>query len=212
MPGGGQDRRVDLVSRGFAAIIGFAFIGIGFAIGLLLGYHGLVLIPIALAIGLVAGAIVFFVSRGIAHGAGRGLGAFIAPSGATTPYQQTYSRAQALAAAGDIAGAIREYDAHLSEQPFDITLHVQAAELHARDGDTERAATLFREARRLAESRGDREREMYATQRLADLALGRGDDPGRALVELRRLVDRFPGTREAEGARVAIARLKGKPR
>ncbi len=44
-------------------------------------------------------------------------------------------------------------------------------------------------------------RELYATQRLADLYLGALGDDGRAMVELRRLVERFPGTREGDGAR-----------
>ena len=43
---------------------------------------------------------------------------------------------------------------------------------------------------------------------LVDLHLGPLEDEGRALVELRRLIDGFPGTREAEMAREALAKLK----
>ena len=70
-----------------------------------------------------------------------------------------------------------------------------------------RAAELFREARRLAPE-DDRARELYTTQRLIDCFLGPLDDPGRARVELRRLSERFPGTREAQAALTALANLK----
>ena len=40
------------------------------------------------------------------------------------------------------------------------------------------------------------------------LHLGPLEDEGRALVEMRRLIDRFPGTVEADQARAALARIK----
>jgi len=46
------------------------------------------------------------------------------------------------------------------------------------------------------------------TNRLADLYNGPLKQPGKALVELRRLIDRAPGTPAADHARVALARLK----
>jgi hypothetical protein len=50
--------------------------------------------------------------------------------------------------------------------------------------------------------------ELYASQRLIDLYLGPLQDPGRATVELRRLVERFPDTPDAAGARAALERLR----
>jgi hypothetical protein len=60
-----------------------------------------------------------------------------------------------------------------------------------------------------AQTHSREEHERYVSQKLIDLYLGPLAGEGRALVELRRLIERHPGTREAEGARSAIAGLKG---
>src|SRR5690349_6432829 len=44
--------------------------------------------------------------------------------------------------------------------------------------------------------------------KVIDLYLGPLKDEGRALVEMRRLIERFPGTKEADEARAALARIK----
>jgi hypothetical protein len=72
--------------------------------------------------------------------------------------------------------------------------------------DPSRAIALFSEGRRLAGD--DRSRELYATQRLIDLYLGPLKNDPRALVELRRLVDRFPNSREGKSAVDVLRRLK----
>ena len=53
-----------------------------------------------------------------------------------------------------------------------------------------------------------RELVRYAQTKIVDLYLGPLKDEGRALVELRRLIEGFPGTHEAEQARAALARIK----
>ena len=68
------------------------------------------------------------------------------------------------------------------------------------------AIEFFKEGRELAGN--NRSRELYATQRLIDLYLGPLGDDVRALVELRRLVERFPGTKEAAAARNVLMRMK----
>jgi hypothetical protein len=50
--------------------------------------------------------------------------------------------------------------------------------------------------------------ELYVTQRLIDLYLGPLHNDIRVLVELRRLTERFPGTREADAAHRLLTRLK----
>jgi hypothetical protein len=49
---------------------------------------------------------------------------------------------------------------------------------------------------------------LYCTQRIIDLRLGPLERAEEAFPELRRVMDRFPGTREAEGAGRALSRLK----
>lgn len=52
------------------------------------------------------------------------------------------------------------------------------------------------------------DQELYATQRLVDLYLERMREPVRALPELRRIVERFPGSPEAAGAEHALRKLR----
>lgn len=200
------DAHVQRVALIAGLALGAAFIAIGALLGVLLGFSGVWLPLFALMVGIVAG---FAVQRGalmITEGAGRGIAAFIYPSGESTPYEMTFSAHDALEARGDIAAAIAAYDATMAAQPENVRARRQAAELHARAGDATHAASLFGEMRRVPGVTASD--ELYATQRLVDLFLGALGDPGRAMVELRRIVERFPGTREATGARTAIERLK----
>ena len=185
--------------------LGVIFGAIGILLGILLGIKGYWLLVTAVAMGGVAGFIVMKFSSGFAEGSAAAIAAFVHPSGSSVPYEATFSAHDALEVAGDVAGAIAAYEATLVAEPENTRALRQAAELHVRAGNAGRAAELFGALRRVGASR---ESELYATQRLADLYLGALGDDGRALVELRRLAERFPGTREADGARVALRRLK----
>jgi len=130
---------------------------------------------------------------------------FVWPSG-STPYEQTYSAEQAMAARGDIEGALKAYRIAMRQNQHDPEPRFRVAELLFRGDYPDKAIEFFKEGRELA---GDnRNRELYATQRLIDLYLGPLGDDVRALVELRRLVERFPGTKEAAAARNVLARMK----
>jgi hypothetical protein len=200
-----QDERTERVSCVASVAFGVVFAGIGVGVGTLLGLRGASHIGFAIVMGVASGAALRWIIVRVVHGTSAGLAAFLFPSGATTPYESTLSALDALEAAGDVAGAIAAYDALLVREPANARALRQAAELHARAGQPRRAAVLLATLRSRS---GLRQDELYATQRLADLYLGPLGDDGRALVELRRLVERFPGSREAEGARLALARLK----
>jgi hypothetical protein len=128
------------------------------------------------------------------------------PSGDSTPYEQTFSAEQAMAARGDMQGALKGYRLAMHRHPGDPVPRFRVAELLFRSDEPERAIAFFKEGRDLAGD--DRSRELYATQRLIDLYLGPLGDDVRALVELRRLVERFPGTKEAAAARNVLLRMK----
>jgi len=178
----------------------------GFPLGWLLGVRGLWLLPFMLVAGFVIGFAINRMMTGITEGTANALLRSVWPTGDSTPYAKTYSSEQALAVRGDHAGALEAYDAAMRLHPTDPEPRFQAAEMLFRSATPERAAALFAEARRLS---GDhRARELYATQRLIDLYLGPLGDSPRALVELRRLSDRFPGTREAAAASELLDRLK----
>ena len=128
------------------------------------------------------------------------------PSGNSTPYEKTYSAEQAMAARGDIDGAVKAYRIAMRQNPGDPEPRFRVAELLFRGDYPDKAIEFFKEGRELAGN--SRTRELYATQRLIDLYLGPLGDDVRALVELRRLVERFPGTKEAAAARNVLMRMK----
>jgi hypothetical protein len=73
-------------------------------------------------------------------------------------------------------------------------------------GDRERARELLLRLRQAADAvPAD---ELYATHRLLDLYLGPLDDAGRAMVELRRMADRFPDTPDGQGALAELRRRR----
>lgn len=129
------------------------------------------------------------------------------PSGASSPYEDQFSYQDALAARGDVVGALESFEAVIAEQPCAATPRLKAADLYARRGkDPRRAAALFREVRDL--SGVSRRDALYAASRLVDLYDGPLEDPGRALVELRRIAELYPETDVAAGARTTIRRIK----
>lgn len=131
------------------------------------------------------------------------------PSGDTTKYVPTFSHIEALEVRGDLDGAARAWADACAEQPGNALVHVKAADFHLRlRKDPVAALALYRVARDLPGA--SRELVRYAQSKIVDLHLGPLADEGRALVELRRLVEAFPGTREADEARAALARIKAK--
>jgi tetratricopeptide (TPR) repeat protein len=142
----------------------------------------------------------------LSHGAGWTWKRFMV-DGTSTPYVEQYSYQQSLVMQGRLDEALASFEAIIAEQPEAIDPRLRAAELYDRDKKNyPRAASLFREVQRIeGVSTGQ---FVYVTNRLADLYNGPLKQPGKALVELRRLIDRAPGTPAADHARVALARLK----
>jgi hypothetical protein len=127
--------------------------------------------------------------------------------GKTTAYVPTFSHIEALEIRGDLAGAEQAWQEACREHPGNALVLVKAADFHLRlRNDPAAALQRYRQVRDLAVASPDLVR--YASQKIIDLHLGPLADEGRALVELRRMIDRFPGTREAEDARAVLARLK----
>lgn len=129
--------------------------------------------------------------------------------GTSTPYREQYSYQQALVMQGRVDDALESFEAVIAEKPDEIDPRVKAAELYVREkANHQRAAELFRQVQRIAGVTPGQ--DIYVTNRLVDLLTGPLADPGRALVELRRLVDRYPGTPAAQHARDALNTLKAR--
>lgn len=175
-------------------------------LGTKLGLDGLALI----AFTLVGAGTLFVACIAIAvrlgHAAGR-LMQRVTLGGSTTPYEEQFSQEQALVMQRDFAAALMLFEQRIATDPNEPRSRIAAADLYANQGgDPGRAAELYREVQRHpAVSVGH---DVYVSNRLADLYLGPLNNPGRALVELRRLVQRYPGSAAAAHARVAIANLK----
>jgi hypothetical protein len=134
-----------------------------------------------------------------------------APSGKTTAYTPTFSHIETLEIRGDLDGAARAWDETIAEHPTNALVRVRAADFHLRGrSDAARAVEHYRAARDLGTANDELRR--YIGQKLADLYLGPLGDEGRAMGELRRLIDMFPDSREAQSAREALAAIKAERR
>lgn len=153
-----------------------------------------------------AGAIVFGFGIGVSQFVG-GAWKRVVVDGTSTPYTEQYSREESLVMQGRVDDALASFEAIIRDDPAAVTARIRAAELYDRErGNATRAAELFRQAQAIAScSTGER---VYIAHRLVDLYTGPLNQPGRALVELRRLIDQFPNRPAAAQAREALAVLK----
>jgi tetratricopeptide (TPR) repeat protein len=159
-------------------------------------------IPVALAAGAASAALGLFV----AHSVGS-TWKHLMVDGSSTPYIEQYSQQQALVMQGKVDEALASFELVINERPDSIDARIRAAELYAREKrNPARAAELFRDAQRVATIAPGQ--DVYVSHRLVDLYTGPLNEPGRALAELRRLIERHPGTSVAEQARKALAELK----
>jgi hypothetical protein len=135
----------------------------------------------------------------VTHVAANAGGRLLMPSGSSTRSQEEFSREQALVARGEVREALALLRDRLSGDPSNVHLCLFAAEVHARDaGDAEGAEALFRRVQEQASASAAQ--DLHATNRLLDLYLGPLDSRTRAEGQLRRLLERHPGSRAAKHA------------
>jgi hypothetical protein len=204
-----SERYVAWVQRGglgtaLTTFLGAIFLPAGwYASGRPLHIPFLFLIPIG---GLVGYAIGKTVGTLVVRGSGDAARAFTLPATAGF-YANEHSEIDTLEVRGDFKGAASAWEAVAIAEPGNPWPLVRSAELYARElGEPALAAERFRLARSLPGVKPELER--YASQKIIDLLLGPLGDKGRAMVELRMLIDRHPASREAEGAREALRNLK----
>lgn len=161
----------------------------------------------ALAGGLAMAAFAVWFPDWFANASSSSFIAFLAPNHGLAPSEVTYSHIQAIAARGDVAGALKEFEAIIAAEPASVEARIQAAELYATSRtDVVRAAALYHEVRRIEGVSAAR--DLYASQRLIDLYDGPLRQPSKSLTELRRIIDRHHGSREAEFARTTLAKRR----
>jgi hypothetical protein len=189
----------------FGAVACLAFFAMDVGVKVFGVPHSQRLLVVLVATPLLAGFVVVFVWS-VLTGTGNVAHSLLhPPSGG--PVSVPTSAAEALFSRGDIAGSMAAFDALREQHGALPALLRREADLHlGRDGRPERARELLI---RLRQSDGvSPADELFATQRLIDLYFGALQDEPRALSEMRRLVERFPGTRDAEGARAELERRR----
>lgn len=161
------------------------------------------LVPIGAVAGYWVGKTIGLITVG---GAGATAQAFTMPA-TTGFYANEHSEIMTLEARGDFQGAVAAWEAVAIAEPANPWPLVRSAELYSdKLGDPATALERFRLARTLPAMNPELKR--YTSQKIIDLLLGPMNDKGRGLVELRMLIDQFPESREAEGAREALRTLK----
>ena len=186
----------------FGGLLGMFFTG-------LMQFRGMVPDgPFVLLLGGIGfGLLSWAINYAVIQGSGSVAGTVHMPSGDTTAYVPTFSHIEALEIRGDLEGAATAWADACATHAGNALVHVKAADFHLRlRQDAATALALYRTVRDMPTA--GREHVRYAQAKIVDLYLGPLEDEGRALVELRRLIDGFPGTREAEMAREALAKLK----
>jgi hypothetical protein len=162
------------------------------------------------------GLVAFFllgrtIAKSIMGGLGNAISSLENPSGDSTAYTPTFSHIEALVVRGALDEAAAEWEHELAKDPQNVSLRVRVADFHLRTRkDPVTAHAHYLKARAMGTAGNDLAR--YIQQKLVDLHLDPGPlaDVGKAMVELRRLIDGFPGTPEAENARASLAELKAR--
>ena len=127
--------------------------------------------------------------------------------GDTTPYEEQFSQMQALVMQEKYGEALDLFEHQIAMTPGEPRVRIAAADLYGTYGQNpKRAAELYKEVQRIPNIASGH--NIYATNKLADLYLGPLKEPGRALVEFRKLASRYPNSAAAKNAELAIANLK----
>lgn len=207
--GSHENRLVAFVHRGGSQAMALGVLGAFF--GVLLRVAGIARGPVWL-VALGGGVVGFAVGRLITRalfGGGEEIAKQLVMPDAKGTYAPQYSHIQALEVQERHSEAFDAWLQVAAEQPGNPSPLLRAADLKLRQlGDAPGALALYEQVRAMPGIREEHVR--YASQKIIDVHLEPGGDEGRALVELRRFMHSFPEGREAEGARAAIARIKGR--
>ena len=196
--------RLTAVKYGFTAFgLGTLMFGL---LGVKLGLSGVALILFTLVASFTLSAAGVLAGLQLGESAGA-VARRIYLGGESTPYEEQFSQEQALVMRRDYAAALHLFEQRIAATPAEPRVRIAAADLYMTHGENpRRAAELYREVQRIPGIMSGH--DIYASNKLADLYLGPLKAPGKALVELRRLIDRYPDSTVASHARAALANLK----
>ena len=160
----------------------------------------------SVAAGVGAGMLTSWSIGWIANRTAAGVLRFVHPGGRPSTSDTDFSRQDTLIMRGQLHEAVTSFERFLAEHPDHVGATLRVAALYAQLERWDDTAAAYHAARsHVAASPADR---LHATQRRIDLYLGPLADEGAALRELRRLIDTFPHSTAAAGARQAIVAIK----
>jgi len=107
---------------------------------------------------------------------------------------------------GHYSTAFALLEQQIAETPANADLRVFAADLYAKAGEPTRAVEILRGVQHMEHL--DAITDIVVAHRLVDLLLGPIGEPARALVELRRIVVKYPASNAAKLARTTLTTLK----
>ena len=139
---------------------------------------------------------------------GGAIGAITAPSGSSTPSVAQHSNIEAMEARGEYEKAAQAYKDVITTQPDDIVACEKLGQLAMRQlKDYETAVWAYRQAeQRMAEPR----RKLGYALIIAGLYRDSLRDNGKAIVELRKVLQLYPGAPNAAQLRAELEELKAK--
>jgi len=186
-----------------------AFVAVGTVINLFLALVMRTWVPLVAALfGWVFVGAYGLVRMGLSDRAAGNIGRILVPSGSSTPSVNQHSNIQTLVARGEYARAADAYRAVIAQDPAELVACEQLGQLALRElKDYETAVFAYREAER--RSTEERRRAGYA---LLVVGIYRDNvrDLGRTIVELRRLVERYPALPNAVQLRAELEELKAR--
>ncbi len=128
------------------------------------------------------------------------------PSGSSTPSVDQHSNIAALAIRGETAKAAEAYRAAIAADPDDIVACEQLAQLALRElKDYDLAVQAYREAERRAPQP---KRQLGYAMLVATVYRDYHRDAGRTMVELRRILARYPDAPNAPALRAELETIK----
>ena len=128
------------------------------------------------------------------------------PDGSSTPSVDQHSNIAAMAIRGETAQAVEAYRAALAADPEDLVACEQLAQLALRElKDFELAIQAYREAERRTPQP---KRQLGYAMLVATVYRDYLRDPGRTIVELRRILARYPDAPNAPALRTELEQIK----
>lgn len=202
----GHSGRAENLIRGMAVPLGI-FTAVSLVIGLALGSWSWLLLAGCAAGWCVLGGF-YLINRGVIEPVGDAIGRIVVSSGSSTPSVNQHSNIEAMVARGDLAKAAEAYRAVIASEPQDLVACEKLGQLALRElKDYELAVWAYREADRRV---GEPKRQLGYALLVAGIYRDNLGDTGKAMVELRKVLDRFPDAPNVAHLRTELDELRAR--